>query len=329
MGEPRQPRAPSGAMQAARAGWARGAAGVARVQGNRVALGIFFMVLATSLFPFMNGAVQLLSARYPTDQIVWARVTSHLLFMLILFLPRDGMALFRTRQIGAQFKRSLCQLLSTSFYFTAVKYLPLAQATTISFTTPFFVAGLARPILGEKLGLYRLVTMLVAFAGVLIIVRPGSNVFHWATVGVLLSALFYGLYQVYTRSVAGHDSPNTSVVYSVMLATVVMSIVMLFRWKTPESWTDIGLMCSLGIFGGLGHWCLAKAMTYAPVNVVAPFQYWQLIGAVGVGYMITGYMPDLYTWMGAAVIIGAGLYLGWRDTRAKAVVPPFTARRPG
>jgi drug/metabolite transporter (DMT)-like permease len=326
MAEPHQPRPPSGAMRVARGGWARGAAGVARIQGNRVALGIFFMVLATSLFPFMNGAVQLLSPRYSTDQIVWARVTSHLAFMLILFLPRDGLSLFRTRQLGVQFKRSVCQLMSTSFYFTAIKYLPLAQATTISFTTPFFVAALARPILGERLGFYRLMTMLVAFIGVLIIVRPGTNVFHWATVGVLLSALFYGLYQVYTRGVAGYDSPSTSVVYSVMLATLVMSVVMLFRWKTPESWTDVALMCSLGFFGGLGHFFLAKAMTYAPANVVAPFQYWQLIGAVGVGYMISGYMPDLYTWIGAAVIIGAGLYLGWRDTRAKAAVPPFTGK---
>lgn len=289
---------------------------------GRVGLGIFFMVLATSFFPFMNGAVQLLSERYASDQIIWARVTSHLVFMLALLLPRDGLALFKTRQLGAQIIRSACQLGSTSFYFTSVKYLPLAQATTISFTTPFIVAGLAMPILGERMSRHRLMTMIVAFVGVLVVIRPGSDVFHWATIGVLCSAFFYGLYQVYTRGVAGTDTPNTSVIYSVLVATIVLSVLMLFRWKTPETWTDVGLMCSLGVFGGLGHWCLAKAFTYAPANVVSPFQYWQLIGAVGVGYMISGKIPDAFTWLGAAIIISAGLYLGWKDTREKQQVAP-------
>ena len=286
---------------------------------GRIGLGIFFMVLATSMFPFMNGAVLILSRRYASDQIIWARVTSHLVFMLLVLLPRDGLALFHTNMLGTQIKRSACQLGSTSFYFSSVKYLGLAQATSISFTTPFFVTLLAWPLLGEQLRTHRIVAMLVAFSGVLIIIRPGSDVFHWASVGILCSAVFYSLYQVYTRGVAGHDSPNTSVIYSVLLATIVMSILMLFRWKTLETWTDVGLMCSLGVFGGIGHWCLAKAFTYAPANVVSPFQYWQLIGAVCVGYAVAGNVPDAFTWLGAAIVIGAGLYLGWRDTRAKPV----------
>lgn len=284
---------------------------------GRVGLGIFFMVVATSMFPFMNGAVLLLSERYESDQIIWARVTSHLVFMLALLLPKEGVELFRTRQLSAQIKRSACQLASTSFYFTSVKYLGLAQATAISFTTPFIVTLLAVPILGERIMRHRVLAMLIAFAGVLVIMRPGTSVFHWASIGVLCSAFFYALYQVYTRGVAGHDRPSTSVVYSVLLATIVMSVVMLFRWKTPESWTDIGLMCSLGIFGGLGHWSLAKAMTYAPANVVSPFQYWQLIGAVIIGYLISGALPDAFVWLGAVLIIGAGLYLAWKDTRAE------------
>jgi drug/metabolite transporter (DMT)-like permease len=190
----------------------------------------------------------------------------------------------------------------------------------------------AMPLLGERISAHRIMSMVAAFAGVLIIIRPGTDVFHWAAVGILCSATFYALYQVFTRGVAGHDSPDTSVIYSVLLATIVMSILMLFRWKTPETWTDVGLMCSLGVFGGLGHWCLAKAMTYAPANVVSPFQYWQLIGAVGVGYMLTGQLPDIYTWIGAAFIIGAGLFLAWKDTHDKmlakaGVTQPGTSQK--
>ncbi len=292
---------------------------------GRIGLGIFFMVLATSLFPFMNGAVILLSERYASDQIIWARVTSHLVFMGLLILPREGLGILYTRQISAQVKRSAAQLLSTSFYFSSVKYMGLAQATSISFTTPFIVTLLAVPILGERILRHRIMAMVVAFVGVLIIMRPGSSVFHWASVGILCSAFFYALYQVYTRGVAAHDRPSTSVIYSVLMATVVMSVVMLFRWKTPESWYDVGLMCSLGIFGGLGHWSLAKAMTYAPVNVVSPFQYWQLIGAVIIGYLITGYVPDIYVWLGAVLIIAAGLYLAWKDTRIRKPDPALIA----
>ena len=308
----------TGQMQTARVLLVRATAGLVRAKSNRVLLGIFFMMLATSMFPFMGGLVQLLGERYAADQIVWARVTSPLVFMLLLLMPKRGWEIFRTRQLVAQLKRSLTQLLSTSFYFTSVQFMGLAQATAISFTTPFLVTLTAWPILGEPISRRRLITMIVAFVGVLIIIRPGSGVFHWASIGILCSACFYALYQVYTRGVASHDSPETSVIYSVLIATVVMSIIMLFRWKNPETWLDAGMMFATGIFGGLGHWCLARAMTYAPANVVSPFQYWQLVGAVIVGYLVSGNMPDAYTWVGAAIIVGAGLYLGWRDSRAKS-----------
>ena len=291
--------------------------GTASAPPHRIGYGILFMMLGVSFFPFMNGTVQVLSERYASDQIIWARVTSHLVFMLALILPRHGLGVFRSSQLGSQIKRSAAQLMSTSFYFTSVKYLGLAQATAISFMTPFFVAALAWPILGERLSRHRLLSMLVAFAGVILIIRPGTSFFHWASIGILCSALFYGTYQVYTRGVASTDHPNTSVIYSVLLASLVMSVIMLFRWKPLESWRDAGLMLWLGVCGGLGHWCLAKEMTYAPANVVAPFQYWQLIGAVIVGFWISGQWPDGMTWLGAAIIVGAGLYLGWRDTRSK------------
>lgn len=290
---------------------------IRKVRSNRVLLGILFMMAATTLFPFMNGIVQVLSQRYASDQVIWARVTSHLIFVLILFMPQDGWKIFTTRQPISQAMRSISQLGSTSLYFSSVKFLELAQATAISFMTPFMVTLMAKPMLGEKIGFERLMALAVGFVGVLIIIRPGSDVFQWATIGVLASAACYGLYQVYTRKVAPVDPPSTSVVYSVLLGAVLLSIVMLFRWKTPETWTDAGLMFCLGIFGGVGHWCVAKAMTYAPANVISPFMYWQLIGSVIVGYGISGNLPDAYTWLGASVLVAAGLYMGWRETRPK------------
>jgi drug/metabolite transporter (DMT)-like permease len=256
-----------------------------------------------------------LSPRYTSEQIVWARSISHLVFILALFAPRFGLGIMRTTQLKWQILRSMLLLLSTFLFFNGVKHLPLAKAASISFTAPFIVALLAWPMLGERVGLSRLAAVAVAFAGVLVVIQPGGELFQWASLLILGNTICYALYQIFTRRVAGHDSPETSAVYSVLVGTLVMSLVMPFVWVTPHSWSDAALLFSLGILGGLGHYCVARAMTYAQASVVAPFMYWQIVGSVTVGYIISGLMPELSTWIGAAIIICAGLYIAWCESR--------------
>jgi drug/metabolite transporter (DMT)-like permease len=284
---------------------------------NRTLLGILSMLVASSLFPVMNGLVQILSARYSTEQIVWARAASHFVFILALFAPSYGVALVRTGTLKWQVIRSGVHLFSMICFFTGVKYLPLAKASSISFLAPFFVALLAWPILGERMTAGRMGAVIVAMLGALIVIRPGSEVFHWASLFMLGSAFCYGLYQILTRRVARHDSAETSAVYSALVGTVVMSIVAPFVWVPVAAWTDAALLFSLGIIGGLGHYFVARAMTYAPASIVAPFGYWQLVGAVIVGYLISGYLPDAFTWLGAGVIVSAGVYIAWCETRER------------
>jgi drug/metabolite transporter (DMT)-like permease len=292
---------------------------------NRTLLGILSMLAASSLFPVMNGLVQVLSERYGTEQIVWARAASHLVFITALFVPPMGLAVLRTAVPKWQIVRSMVHLMSMLFFFTGVKYLPLAKAASISFTAPFFVALLAWPILGERVTANRLLAILVAFAGVLVIIRPGTDVFQWASLYMLGSAVCYGLYQILTRRVAGHDAAETSAVYSALVGTVVMALVVPFLWTPIVSWADAGLLFSLGIIGGLGHYFVARAMVYAQASIVAPFGYWQLMGSVVVGYIISGYLPDAFTWIGAAIIVCAGCYIAWTETRVRPVVSPQRA----
>ena len=289
---------------------------------NRTLIGILFMLAAASLFPVMNGLVQVLSARYSTEQIVWARAASHFVFVLALFVPAVGVAVVRTTTPTWQVIRSMVHLISMLFFFTGVKYLPLAKAASISFTAPFFVALLAWPMLGERLTLNRLVAIIVAFLGVLVIIRPGTDVFQWASLYMLGSAICYGLYQILTRKVAGHDSAETTAVYSALVGTVVMSIWAPFVWTPIASWTDAALLFSLGIIGGTAHYFVARAMTCAEASIIAPFGYWQLMGSVVVGYVISGYLPDTFTWVGAGIIICAGSYIAWAETRPKPIVTP-------
>ena len=282
---------------------------------NRTLAGILFMLAASSLFPVMNGLVQVMSAYYSTEQIVWARAASHFVFIIALFLPAVGVTVLRTATPKWQIIRSMVHLMSMLFFFTGVKYLPLAKAASISFTAPFFVALLAWPMLGERLTLKRFAAIVVAFTGVLIIIRPGSDVFQWASLYMLGSALCYGLYQILTRRVAGYDSAETTAVYSALVGTVVMSLAVPFFWTPIASWTDGAILFSLGIIGGTAHYFVARAMVYAQASIIAPFGYWQLIGSVVVGYLISGYLPDMFTWVGAGIIVCAGLHIAWTETR--------------
>ena len=299
---------------------------MAAVASNRTLMGILCMLLASSLLPVMNGLVQILSVRYSTEQVLWARASSHLVFILALFAPRYGAALLRSATPGWQILRSCVHLMSMLCFFTGVKYLPLAKAASISFTTPFFVALLAWPFLGERMTLGRIGAVAVAFVGVLVVIRPGSEVFQWAALILLGSAFFYALYQILTRRVASGDSAQTSALYSPLVATAAMSIVLPFVWVPVASWGDAALLGSLGILGGTAHYFVARAMTYAQANIVSPFGYWQLVASVIVGYLITGYLPDAFTWIGAGIIVCAGLYIAWSETRVRPAVGLRAAR---
>ena len=300
---------------------------LASAASNRTLLGILFMLLASSLFPVMNGLVQVLSERYTTEQIVWARSASHFVFVLALFAPRYGTALVRTSTPGWQIARSAVHLGSMICFFTGVKYLPLAKASSISFLAPFFVALLAWPLLGERMTAGRMGAVIVAFLGAVIIIRPGTEVFHWASLFMLASALCYALYQILTRRVTRTDSAETTVVYSALVGTAVMSLVVPFVWTPIAGWADAALLASLGIIGGTAHYFVARAMAYAQANIVAPFGYWQLVGAVAVGYLISGYLPDAFTWIGAGIIVSAGVYIAWCEALAKSGEAALTPRR--
>ena len=286
---------------------------------SRPLRGVLLMCTAGALFPIMNGIVKLLAATYEPQQIVWFRIVSHLVLVAVVFMPRMGLGLLRTRRIGTQFVSSVMMLLSTLFFFSAVKSIPVAEAISVTFVAPLAVVLLAWPLLGERITWYRMAAVIVGFAGVLIVIRPGSAVFQWASLLLLCSAMCYAIYQILIRRLAGIDAPATSIFYSVLLGAIIMSMWLPLVWKMPTSWTDWALLCSLGVFGALGHYCVAKAMTYASANFVAPFNYTQMIGSVIVGYFMFAEVPDFYTWLGTAVVVGAGLMVGWQGRRATKV----------
>ena len=282
---------------------------------RRVILGIVFICASGVLFPIMNGAAKTLGSDYNSLQVSWARAFGHIVFMLAAFAPRHGVAMRRTRPPRVQNIRSLMLFLSNLCFFFALTYIPVAKAAAISMTSPLIVALLAWPMLGERTTPARIAALLVGFAGVLIVIRPGTAVFHWASLFVLANSSFYAVYQILTRRISTQDSAATSAIWSSVVGAFGMLLVVPFVWKTPATSLDLALFCSMGVLGATGHYCVARALAYAPANIITPFQYFQLFGSVAVGYLVFNDLPDSLTWLGAAVIMCSGLYIGWSQAR--------------
>ena len=290
----------------------------ARRQWDRdLLLGVMFICLSGVTSPLMNGFAKLLGESYSSVQVSWARAFGHVLFMLAVFVPRFGLRMLRTRRLGRHLSRSACLFISNLSYFFALGFIPMGKAASINMTGPLMVAALAWPMLGERTSPGRVIAVMMGFLGVLVIIRPGSEVFHWAALFIIFSALMNGLYQIFTREIADTEAAETSAIYSSIVGAFGMLVVLPFVWRTPSSVTHIALFCSLGVLGAISHYFVALSLGFAPANIVTPFQYVQMVGSVLVGYLMFGDLPDALTWLGAGIIIASGLYVGWTQTRRR------------
>jgi drug/metabolite transporter (DMT)-like permease len=273
-------------------------------------------VLATVFFVCMNTAAKVLAATLPTVEIVWARSLVHVAAIVAVFAPRHGLRrLFVTQRPGVHLLRSLLFVASTLMFFTALGRVPLADATAVSFTSPLIVAALAGPMLAERVDRRHWLAIAVGFTGALVIIRPTGGSASPFLLLVVGNSACYAVYQILTRKVSPHDRPETSVVYSALLGTLALTLVVPFAFRLPERAWQWALLGSLGLLGAIGHYCVARALTWGPASVVAPFHYVQLVGAAALGYLVFAEVPSPWTWTGAAIIVASGIYLAWTEAR--------------
>jgi drug/metabolite transporter (DMT)-like permease len=282
--------------------------------------GILLMCAGVSLFPFMNAAVKLLGARYPVNEIVWARFTGHLIVILLVFLPQFGWRLFATRRPAAQIGRGLLMLVGNALFVIAIVRVPLATASAIGFTAPLIVTALAVSLLREHVGIRRWSAVLIGFAGALVIIRPGRGLDDPLLLLLLLGSATHALYLIATRWVGHYDNPATSIVFSALMGSLIMSLVLPFSFSWPRDGFDVAMLCSLGLIGAAGHYLVIRAFRHGPAAVIAPLSYVELLGTATLGYLIFGNFPDLWTWIGAAIIIGSGVYIALRERRRRAPI---------
>jgi len=285
---------------------------------SRVLSGILLMCLGVSMFPFLNTAAKLLTDDYPIVEIVWARFTGHLICVLIAFMPQRGWRIFAARRPMVQISRSFLLLASTTLFVSAIGHLPLATASAIGFTSPFIVTALSVPLLREPVGPRRWAAVAIGFVGALIVIRPHASPDSWAALLVLASACSYGLYQVMTRKGGAHDNAATAIVYAALVGTVVMSLIVPFHFRLPAHAVDWLLFAALGAFGGFGHYFVVRGFQNASAAIIAPFGYIELVGATLLGYAVFGNFPDGWTWVGVAIIVACGVYVGYRERVRRA-----------
>jgi drug/metabolite transporter (DMT)-like permease len=272
-------------------------------------LGIGMMCGALLCFSGLDTSAKYLGHLLPNIQIVWARYFFSVVIILAVVNPWTTPGVLRTRRPVVQLVRSLLVLSSTLLNFLALRYLQLAETTSITFATPLIVALLAIPVLGETVGARRLGAIIVGFTGVLVVTRPGIGHVHPAAILSIGAAFCYAGYAIMTRMLAGCDRTETTLVYSGIAGVLVLLPALPFVWVHPSGVLQWGLMVAMGAFGTVGHWLLIAAHQRAPAVVLSPFMYTQLIWMTGLGYIVFGDLPDVFTIAGAAIVVASGLYL--------------------
>src|SRR6516225_7156230 len=280
--------------------------------------GIALMCGAVACFAMLDTTAKYLNLYMSTLQVVWARYTGAFLFPFIVSNPWTRPGLTRTKRPLLQLVRSMLLLASTLCNFAALRYLQLDEAIALIFSTPFFVAALSGPIFGEWVRWRRWIAIGVGFLGVLVVVRPGVGTFHPAALLSLACALLYAIYSIMTRILARTDSNATTLFYSNIVGAVALIPALPFVWTTPTDPLIITLMVMIGAVGGFGHYLLIAAHRLAPAAVLSPFIYTEIVWVSILGLLVFRDLPSRWTLAGAAIVIGSGLYLFYRERAVRA-----------
>jgi drug/metabolite transporter (DMT)-like permease len=272
-------------------------------------------------FTMLDAITKFMTQRYTVPVLVWARYGVQFVAMLAWLGPSMRFGLVRTRRMRFQIFRGTLLLASSLFFVNALRSLPLAEATALNYTTPIIVVLLGRLVLDERITQARIGFVIAGVVGMLLIVQPGTDVFHGAALFGLGAAVFYACYQITTRMLAGED-PRVLLFYPAVLGTVIMSALAPgFDWPQSMPWAHVLLIVCAGLFGTFGHFLFILAFRLAPASALTPFTYTQLVFAMGLGWLLYRDFPNGYRLAGMAVIAGSGLLMTLHERRrARAVV---------
>ena len=295
-------------------------------QQDNPTLGITLVVTAMLIFATQDAVTKHLAQTYSTPQILWVRFVFYAAFALLFSMRKKPLRqCFKSEAPWLQIFRSLLILAEIGLFIVAIRYLSLAEIHSLMATFPLMVTAIAAIFLREAVGIRRWSAVLVGFIGVLIILRPGLEALKPGAIVALFTAFLFASYNVMTRVVARYDDSETSLVYMAVIGAVVMTAIGPFFW-TPPTLADWGWLLLLSCTAATGHMLLIQALEAAPASVLQPFNYTLLVFATCIGYLVFDSLPDLWTIVGASIVVASGLYTIYRERVRGAKRPPPDVR---
>jgi S-adenosylmethionine uptake transporter len=268
--------------------------------------GVLLMGVGMFLFAAVDTGGKFLTEELHPVQIVWVRQLG-LLFGAFVLIAMHGRTIFRTTHPRLQIARGCVAAGSASFFIMAVAHVPLADAVAITFVAPFMVTLLGALILREPVGVRRWIAVILGFVGTLIVIRPGLGVVHPAAILLILAAFLFAVRQIISRALSDTDNTATTIVYTALVASAILTVPLPFFWKTPST-DQMMVLAFIAVVAGVAEVFVIKAFEIGLAVAITPVHYTMLIWGTFYGWLVFDQLPDGWTLLGAAIIVATGLY---------------------
>jgi drug/metabolite transporter (DMT)-like permease len=289
--------------------------------------GIFCLVTAVALLTISDSIVKLLSPSYALHEIMLFRALFAMIFVIVIVQLEGGFVILKTRRPVLHFIRGSMLVLANMFFFLGLASLPIAETIALFYSAPLFICLLSQLVLAQRVSLYRWVAIFIGLVGVIVMLRPGTEIFKMAALLPIIAAFAYACMVIMTSKLGIQDKAGTMTFYIQLAFIVISSIVGLSvgdgRFYTPDSptlgfllrsWTlpntdDMGLIAACGFFVAVGGYLMSQSYRIGQASLMAPFEYSSMPLALLLGYLVWGDWPDHYSMVGSVLIILSGIII--------------------
>mgnify|MGYP006083269827 FL=1 len=288
------------------------------------------MLLGMSIVPFLDIFAKLLSEDYPVTQVTWTRFFFHAIWLLPMIVWQKAKLFSVPEKPKLQLLRGVSLTLATLFFFAAIVTNDIPEALTLLFISPLVVAILSPFILGERFDLFIGVGVLIGFIGVIVVLQPDSEQFDPTLLFALVAGFCYALYIIITKKLSFRAPPVLTLFYSAIVGIVIMSLIVVPYWTTPDL-KGVLMGAAMGFFAAASHFMIIKAFEFASASELSPFNYFEIVVAIILSYLVFGVLPNVQAILGLIIIILSGLYVSWRamknnqdqESKPKAIIEPL------
>ena len=287
-------------------------------------IGASLMTTALIFNGVKDGFAKLLSGSYEPLMLLWMQLLFACVVLLPVIVRRHGVSILLPKPFMLQVLRASVLVIGVGCFYWSLRFISLADATAMIFLAPLVVTALSPLVLDEALGKRRSIAVVIGFLGILLILRPAFDGDPKGYMIGLAAGFSIGLFYIANRKLAAYTPQIVAAAYTPLIGAILVAPLAPLFWTAPLI-EDGGLIVAFLVLATLGQAMMISAFAYAPANIIAPFQYSQIIGAIGFSVIVFNDFPGPWTWSGIALIAGAGIYIAVRETRTKDGQKPRAA----